>query len=85
MSDAATREKIRAFIEEIVRARGKTSVSDDESLLEAGLIDSLEIFRLVAFLEESFGVRIRDEELSHDNFETIVQIERFVSEKLQKR
>ena len=36
------------------------------------------IFRLVAFLEETFNVRVGDEEITHDNLESIDAIERLV-------
>jgi acyl carrier protein len=78
------KEQIREFVQEAAQRKGVTGVTDDQSLVESGVIDSLGIFRLVAFLEESFRVRIGDEEIVGENFESIVSIERFVLKKLSR-
>ena len=59
-------------------------MTDSQSLIQSGVIDSLGIFRLVSFLEENCKVRIADEEIVGENFETIDDIERFVSTKLSR-
>ena len=53
-------------------------LSSDDSLLNAGLLDSASIFQLVAFLETEFSLEIPDEEVVPDNFESIDAIVRFV-------
>jgi acyl carrier protein len=78
------KEQIREFVQEAAQRKGVTNVTDDQSLVESGVIDSLGIFRLVAFLEENFRVRIGDEEIVGENFESIVSIERFVMKKLSR-
>ena len=49
------RAKIREYVMEDAAPKGITQIGDAESLTEKGIIDSLGIFRLVAFLEENFG------------------------------
>jgi acyl carrier protein len=78
------KEQIREFVQEAAQRKGVSRVTDDQSLVESGVIDSLGIFRLVAFLEESFRVRIGDEEIVGENFESIVSIEQFVQKKLSR-
>ncbi len=51
------------------------------SLIEAGVIDSTGVLELVGFLEETFGVRIQDDELVPENLDTIDNIVAFVSRK----
>ena len=82
MDASSIKTQIRQFVLENAQSKGVTTVSDTDSLTEIGVVDSLGIFRLVSFLEDSFGVRISDEEIVHDNFQTISDIERFVSTKL---
>lgn len=53
------------------------------SLLHTGVLDSLNLIRLILFLEQQFGVTIDDNEVIPDHFETLNAIERFVSSKLQ--
>lgn len=82
---ADVKDQIREFVLENARSKGVNEVSDAESLMESGIIDSLGIFRLVAFLEDTFRVRISDDEIIHENFQSINEIERFVSGKLAKK
>jgi acyl carrier protein len=82
---ATPRDQIREFIQrDLASAKGVETFSDSESLMESGVIDSLGIFRLVAFLEETFRVRIGDEEITHDNLKSVDSIEQMVVSKLKK-
>jgi acyl carrier protein len=82
MSTESLKDQIRAFVLEAAQAKGVTEVKDTDSLTDGGIVDSLGIFRLVAFLEENLGVHVGDEEIIQDNFQTINDIERFVNAKL---
>ena len=73
----ATVDKIQAYVE---RTFGK-AVGPNESLLDSGLIDSTGIFELVAFLEDTFGVKVEDEEIVPEVFETAAQIAAFIDRK----
>jgi acyl carrier protein len=71
---------IRAFIvERLAPSTGRTDLDDDEDLIDSGVVDSLGIFQLVAFLEERFGIAIADGEINPDNFGTITRIEQLVA------
>ncbi len=71
---------IRAFIlERLAPATGRTQLGDDEDLIDSGVVDSLGVFQLVAFLEEHFRVAIADSDITPDNFGTIERIERLVA------
>jgi len=80
-----TRDQIRTFVvEELARRKGIAEFTDEESLTENGVVDSLGTFRLVTFLENQFNLRIADEEIVHENFRSISEIDRFVNSKLKK-
>jgi acyl carrier protein len=79
------REKIREFVMDAAQNKGLNAVGDSDLLTEKGIIDSLTIFRLVSFLEDSFGVRIGDDEIVNENFQSIETIESFVAEKLSQK
>jgi len=73
----ATAEQIRSYIE---RTHGKT-VGNDDSLLDSGILDSVAIFELVSFLEDTFGIKIDDESIIPENFETVTLVAAFVDRK----
>ena len=57
------------------------NVSTDESLLDGGLIDSMGIFQLVAFIEGEFTIDVLDEEIIPENFETLNNMVAFIKAK----
>ena len=74
------RTTIRTFvIERLAPAVGLSSLGDEDDLIDSGVVDSLGIFQLIAFLEERFGIKIGDEEISPENFGTIAAIDRLVA------
>lgn len=78
------KDQIREFVQEVANTKGVFSFTDQESLTENGVIDSLSIFRLVSFLEEKFRVRIGDEEINNDNLQSVEAIEQLVLSKQGK-
>lgn len=85
MADTAqVKELIRKFILESAQIKGVGEVGEHDSLTDSGIIDSLGIFRLVSYLEETIGVHVGDEEITQDNFRTLADIEKFVTAKLNK-
>jgi acyl carrier protein len=58
-------------------------LTHDASLIEAGALDSTGVIELVGFLEETFGIGIRDQDLIPDNFDSIDRIGHFVVARLR--
>ena len=78
----SVRAELEAFIlEEIALGRELESIDPDEDLLARGVIDSLAVTQLVAFLEERYSIRVTDEELIPDNFRSVARMEAFVERK----
>ncbi len=79
------RTELAAFIEKnLVPGDRKMTINDQTALIDDGLIDSMGLMQVVAFLEERTGVKVPDEEVGPDNFETLEAIERMVN-RLQSR
>ncbi len=77
------RTQVRDFIVGQPSWRGPASdLTDDYPLVEKKVLDSMAIFELVAFIEQSFGIEIEDEELVSENFATLKAIDRLISSKL---
>jgi acyl carrier protein len=70
-------DRIRTFLRTDVRVHGRDFTTDDTPLLE-GLVDSLQVMRLISFVEDEFGVAIDIALVTEENFRTIADIERLV-------
>ena len=68
--------------QELLHGRA-VKLDSDEDLLNAGIIDSLGILRMVAFMEERFGVRVPDEDVVFENFQSVRAMTRYVAEHRQ--
>jgi acyl carrier protein len=76
-----TEDRIRGFIrEEILFEDEGQSPRDDQPLLE-GLVDSLGLMQLVAFLEEEFDIEISDADMVSGNFRTVTAVTGLVESK----
>ena len=69
------------ILDELLLGGGPEGIDPKESLMESGLINSLSMLRMVAFIEEQFEIRIEDHELLPEDFETLVSIRNFVEQK----
>jgi len=74
--------EIRKFIEENFILEREDNLEDEDSLLEKGIIDSTGVLELVAFLEETYKFKIKDEELVPENLDSIKNISQFIQIKL---
>jgi acyl carrier protein len=54
-------------------------IDDEDQLFQRGIIDSLGIFMLLAFLQERFQVEIQPEDVVLENFETVRAITRLIA------
>lgn len=52
--------------------------SDEESLLEKGIVDSTGILELIEFLEERFGIEVAESETVVENLGSVGGLTRFV-------
>ncbi len=55
---------------------------DGISFIDGGIIDSVGVLELVAFLEETFGFRVEDEELVPENLDSVDKLVTYVDLKL---
>ncbi len=72
-------DAIRAFIiENFLFGDTSQDLGDDVSLIEADLVDSTGILELVAFVETTWSITVRDADIVPANFDTIGHIAAFV-------
>lgn len=70
--------RIREFIQEHFPAARARPLTASDRLLENGVLDSLGILELVAFLENEFLITVTDEDLLPEQFETLDRLTQFV-------
>lgn len=55
-----------------------------EPLITSGLIDSFHLVDIALFVEDTFGVRIEDSELTADSFDNLLQLVEIVVCRMRK-
>ncbi len=76
-----TAELIHNFIRQRFPLAGSKELTQELSLLESGIVDSLGVLDLVGFIGEQFGIEAQDEDLVPENFDSIDALTRFVRER----
>ena len=74
-------KQIRAYLVENFLLGQADGLDDASSLLDSGIIDSTGVLEVVAFLEETFGVKVDEEDLVAANLDTVLDLARFVARK----
>jgi acyl carrier protein len=54
---------------------------DDQSLLQNGIVDSTGVLDLILLVEDKFGLRVADEDVTPENFDSVDRISRFLERK----
>ncbi|HEY0232938.1 MAG TPA: acyl carrier protein [Dokdonella sp.] len=71
--------KVRGYIlENLLFTSDGSELANDASLLERSIIDSTGVLEIVLFLEEEFAVKISENEMVPENFDSVNNIVRFV-------
>ena len=73
------------LITEIAVDLDKKSLDSDEDLLEQGILDSIGIMKLIVFIEENLGIKVEDDEIIPDNFQSLNSMVTFVGQKIQNK
>lgn len=73
--------EIRNFIVSNFLFGKADGLTDDESLLENGIIDSTGVLELVGFLQERFDILVEDDEIVPANLDSIQNLTHYLSRK----
>jgi acyl carrier protein len=79
------RSKIRSYVISHFHLARTRQLRDEDSLLDAQVIDSLGILELVAYLEDAFAIAVTDDDLTAENFDSIAALARFVANRCRRR
>lgn len=82
MKEFPQRDRIREFIvSDLVKNEDYSVIEDEQDLITSGIIDSLGIMKLVAYLEENFAIKVEDTEIVPENFISVDTISAYVAAK----
>jgi acyl carrier protein len=73
--------EIRNYIVDNFLFGADEGLQEDTSFLENGILDSTGIMELVAFVEKTYAIKVEDEELLPENFDTILAIAEYLKRK----
>ena len=77
------KSRITDFIFDKFPVSRKRQLSDETSLLEAGIVDSIGVLEIVAFIEQGFSITVSDDDLVPENFGSIAGMAAFVESKIE--
>jgi acyl carrier protein len=76
-------DEFTEFIKQEILHGRAVNLDQNQDLLSAGVIDSLGILRMVAFMEERFGVQVPDDDVVFENFQSIRAMSEYVAQRKQ--
>src|SRR5213594_711453 len=80
MDEAAILARTRAYVNDtFLYMRPGFALGDQDRLLQRGVIDSMGVMELIAFLHSEFGVVVADADITESNLGTLADIARYVS------
>lgn len=79
MSDI--KQQVRQFILDSFMMGDKASIADGDSFMDRHILDSTGFIELTSFLEQTFDIRVHDEEMVPENLDSLNNIESYVQRK----
>ncbi len=61
--------------------QGGNALRNDASFIQKGIIDSTGVLEVSTFIEEAFRIKIPDDELTLDNFDSIERLAQYIRQK----
>lgn len=77
----AIKTSVRQYIQDNFLMGSAETYADDASFMDAQLLDSTGFLELVHFLEDSYGIRVEDEEMMPENLDSLDAVAQFVTRK----
>ena len=72
---------VRQFLLDNFVMGAKTNIADDVSFMKAHILDSTGFIELIMFIEETYCVKVEDDEMLPANFDSLNNIEGYVARK----
>jgi acyl carrier protein len=80
-----TEGEVRQFIvDNFLFGQEDENLTNDVSLLQSGTIDSTGVLELVMFIEETYRIKVEDDELLPENLDSIQNVAAFIKRKREQ-
>ena len=74
--------QVRQFIaDNFIMGADGVALGDDDSFLEHQVLDSTGFLELISHLEESYGIKVLDDEMVPENLDSLRNVAEFVARK----
>lgn len=73
--------QVRAFMTSNFYVADPKILDGTTSLLDRGIIDSTGVLEVILFIEDTFGIEVKDNEMLPDNLDSIDRISNFIARK----
>ena len=73
---------VLTFLDQAAQAQGVSLPAETDSLFDQGVLDSFGLLEFIGFLEETFGIKISDEDLTPERFATIEKIREYLESRV---
>lgn len=74
-------EQLRSFVISNFYVADPTTLSNSESLLDSGIMDSTGVLEVISYIEETFSITVEDAEMLPENLDSVENIASFVLRK----
>ena len=71
---------ITDYIKSEIMRNDKARIADDEDLLSEGILDSLGILQLVAYINDNFGIETPDRDVVYENFHSVKALDTYLQQ-----
>ncbi|HEY8095475.1 MAG TPA: acyl carrier protein [Methylobacter sp.] len=59
----------------------ESALQDSDSFLDGGIIDSTGVLEIILFIEETFGIKVNDDEMLPANLDSVDNLAAFINRK----
>ena len=72
---------VRQFLLDNFVLGGKVTIADDTSFMKGHILDSTGFIELIMFIEETYRLKVEDDEMLPANFDSLNNIDSYVARK----
>jgi acyl carrier protein len=79
----SSKDQVRTYIlENYLFTNDPDALGDDDSFMELGIIDSTGVLELIAFLEETFAIRVDEGDMLPENLDSINRLAAYLQRQM---